>query len=279
MNRLLIASAALVLAGVIAEAGVAPPVPRLPSAALKPLKSDEPPGEPSSPEKIAERIQQNTKDAADRLAESDPGEETRRKQGQALKDLDELLKQAQNPMGGQGGAQSQPKDDMSQQGEQQNQGGGPPMGGSTPKGGSFKGGGKSGKSGSGQQPQKQGWRDRKGQDQGGSAQKQQGTGNQQAKGNEPTGKEPAPTGKDQPQPLGKNDPKNAGSTPGGGAGKSMPALPLDDAITKQVWGHLPERLRQQMSQYYKEQFMPKYSDMLRQYYASLAEREKAQKKP
>jgi len=181
-------------------------------------------------------------------------------------------------MGG-GGGQGQQKDDMSQQGEQQSQGGGSPMGGSSPKGGTPKGSGKSGKSGAGQQPQKQGWRDRKGQDQGGSAQKQQGTGNQQAKGNEPMGKEPAPMGKDQPQTLGRNDSKDPGNTPGGGGVKGMPALPLDDTITKQVWGHLPERLRQQMSQYYKEQFMPKYSDMLRQYYASLAEREKAHKKP
>lgn len=272
MSRLLIASAALVLAAVIAEAGVAPSVPRLPSAALKSLKTDESSGEPLSPEKIAERIQQNTKDAADRLSESDPGEETRKKQGQALKDLDELLKQAQDPMGGEGGGSSEQKDDMSQQGEQQNKGGSSKSGGSPKTGGSPKGSGKSGKSGSGQQPQKQGWRDRQGQDQGGSAQKQPGTDNQQAKGNEPTGKE-------QPQTPGKNDPKNPGTNPGGGAGKGMPALPLDDTITKQVWGHLPERLRQQMSQYYKEQFMPKYSDMLRQYYASLAEREKAQKKP
>jgi hypothetical protein len=268
MTRLLIASVALAVAVVIAEAGVAPPVPRLPSAALKSLKTDEPGGEPLSPEKIAERIQQNTKAAADRLSESDPGDETRKKQSQALKDLDELLKQAQNPMGG---GQGQQKDDMSQQGEQQSKGGGSPMGGGMPKGGSPKGGGKSGKSGSGQQPQKQGWRDRNGQDPGGSAQKQPGT-PQQAKGQEPAGK-------DQPQTLGKNDPKNAGNNPGMGAGKGAPALPLDDTITKQVWGHLPERLRQQMSQYYKEQFMPKYSDMLRQYYASLAEREKAQKKP
>ena len=60
---------------------------------------------------------------------------------------------------------------------------------------------------------------------------------------------------------------NAGGTGGGGAntaGKATPDLPFDDPLTKQVWGHLPERLPQQMSQYYKEQFMPKYSDLLRQ---------------
>lgn len=275
MTRLLIASAAFVLAGVVAEAGVAPPVPRLPSAALKSLKSDGSPGEPLSSEKIAERIQQNTKAAADRLAESDPGDETRRKQGQALKDLDELLKQARNqdPMGGEGGGQSQQKDDMSQQGEQQNQGGGSPMGGQSKGGGMKQSSGKSG-----QQSGKQGWRNRGSQTQGGSAPKQQGA-QPQAKGQEPMGKEPTPMGQGQPQQLGRTDPKNAGGNPGGGGTKGARALPLDDTITKHVWGHLPERLRQQMSQYYKEQFMPKYSDMLRQYYASLAEREKAQKKP
>ncbi|HET6575846.1 MAG TPA: hypothetical protein VFG68_19750 [Fimbriiglobus sp.] len=262
MSRLLIASAALVVAGMIAEAGVAPPVPRLPSAALERLKAGEPRVEIRSPEEIAERIQQNTKAAADRLAASDPGAETRKKQGQALKDLDELLKQAQDPMSGQGGGQSQQKDDKSPQGEQKSQSGGQSKSG-----------------GSGQQSKKQGWRNRKGQGQGGAAQKQQASGNpQQAKGQQPMGKEPTPTGKGQPQPLGPGDLKNAGGNPGGGARKGVPALPLDETITKQVWGHLPERLRQQMSQYYKEQFMPKYSDMLRRYYASLAEREKAQKK-
>ena len=133
---------------------------------------------------------------------------------------------------------------------------------------------------SGQQSGKQGgWRNRGSQNQGGTAQKQQGAQQQQAKGQEPMGKEPTPMAQGQPQQLGQTDPKNAGDTPGGGGTKGARALPLDDTITKQVWGHLPERLRQQMSQYYKEQFMPKYSDMLRQYYASLAEREKAQKKP
>ena len=46
--------------------------------------------------------------------------------------------------------------------------------------------------------------------------------------------------------------------------------PIDDAVVKEVWGHLPDKLRQQVSQYYKEQFMPKYSDLLKQYYSSLA---------
>ncbi len=262
MTRTALALAALAAAGLIAEAGVAPPVPRLPAAALQQLKSDEPSAEPADPAKLAERIQQNTKAAADRLADQDPGEETRKRQEQALKDIDELLKQqSQSPMGGGGSQGEQNKDQSNQQQNQQNQGGGGGGGGGMPKSGGKAGGG-------GQQSQKQGsWRDRRGQgqQQAGSDQKQPAGGQQQEK---------QPAGQQQTQQAGANDPKNAGGTPGGGGTKAAPALPLDEAITKQVWGHLPERLRQQMSQYYKEQFMPKYSDMLRQYYAALAEREK-----
>ena len=59
----------------------------------------------------------------------------------------------------------------------------------------------------------------------------------------------------------------AGNKPGMPAART---LPLDDDVVKEVWGHLPDKLRQQVTQYYKEQFMPKYSDLLKQYYSSLA---------
>ena len=45
-------------------------------------------------------------------------------------------------------------------------------------------------------------------------------------------------------------------------------------LYKDVWGTLPDRLRQEMDLYYREQFMPRYSDLLRQYYAALAEQRK-----
>ena len=48
----------------------------------------------------------------------------------------------------------------------------------------------------------------------------------------------------------------------------MPQLP---DVYKNVWGHLPEKARQEMDQYFREQFMPRYSDLLKQYYSSLAE--------
>jgi len=66
-----------------------------------------------------------------------------------------------------------------------------------------------------------------------------------------------------------------GKTPGSGdQGKTdappKPTLPVDDDVAKDVWGHLPDKLRQQVTQYYKEEFMPRYADLLKQYYSSLA---------
>jgi hypothetical protein len=40
---------------------------------------------------------------------------------------------------------------------------------------------------------------------------------------------------------------------------------------KQVWGHLPERVRQQMQSGMGEEFLPKYEDLIGQYYLRLAE--------
>src|SRR5262249_40310843 len=68
----------------------------------------------------------------------------------------------------------------------------------------------------------------------------------------------------------KMDPKDpmggmAGGNPGNPMGppSGKPTLPLDDEVAKEVWGHLPDQLRKQVTQYYKEQFMPKYSDLLK----------------
>ena len=82
-----------------------------------------------------------------------------------------------------------------------------------------------------------------------------------AKGQQP----PQPTD----QPLG--PPLTAGTGGTKPAGKmAVRSLPLEDEVVKEVWGHLPDKLRQQVTQYYKEQFMPRYSDLLKQYYSSLA---------
>jgi hypothetical protein len=77
------------------------------------------------------------------------------------------------------------------------------------------------------------------------------------------------------QPKDEKNPKNpAGATAGNPGGKvqGRPALPLDEDVAKEVWGHLPPRLRQQMAEYYKEDVTPKYAELLRLYYSSLSEK-------
>ena len=118
-------------------------------------------------------------------------------------------------------------------------------------------------------------------------------------------KPPPPMGMGQPMPMGGGRPKRGdkpmpmpmgpgmkepmmqpggmketGMNPAGGTKSNSPppSLPNEDPFTKQVWGHLPEKLRQQASQYYREQYMPKYQEMLKQYYSNLAERDRPAKK-
>lgn len=43
-------------------------------------------------------------------------------------------------------------------------------------------------------------------------------------------------------------------------------------LYKDIWGHLPETLRQEMDAYAREQFMAKYQDVLKQYYTTIAEK-------
>jgi hypothetical protein len=43
-------------------------------------------------------------------------------------------------------------------------------------------------------------------------------------------------------------------------------------LYKDVWGHLPEALRQEVDQYSREQFMAKYNELLKQYYSTIAEK-------
>lgn len=89
---------------------------------------------------------------------------------------------------------------------------------------------------------------------------------------QPGGGEPKGNGTKEPMMKpGTGEPKVSG-TADGKAGPTAPSLPNEDPFTKQVWGHLPEKLRQQASQYYREQYMPKYQEMLKQYYLNLAER-------
>lgn len=59
---------------------------------------------------------------------------------------------------------------------------------------------------------------------------------------------------------------------GGGAKEKGKGMNKIADLYKDVWGHLPETLRQEMDQYSREQFMAKYGDLLKQYYATIAEK-------
>jgi hypothetical protein len=58
--------------------------------------------------------------------------------------------------------------------------------------------------------------------------------------------------------------------------RTGPADSLAD-VAKDIWGNLPDTLRQEFDHYYREQFMPRYRDLLQQYYLRLAETERRQR--
>jgi hypothetical protein len=53
----------------------------------------------------------------------------------------------------------------------------------------------------------------------------------------------------------------------------------DDKETKEVWGHLPESLRAEMDAYSNPRpFMPRYDDLIRKYYRTIATKGRAKGK-
>ena len=270
---------------------VLPPVPYVPAEAARQAAMPMPDAEPSNPDDpaaIADRITENTKLAGDRLASADPGDQTRSTQNDVLNDIDKLLKLAENPppQGGGGGGGSPPPESggdpsggmpppMGGSGDPSGgmpppMGGGGPMGGmppmDKPSHGDEPGDSRSAKADGKPKPESGSWRDRAG--------RERGAGSPMPK---PGGPEPVAV-----KPMPGDGPKAKAGEPGGGpgedggtGGQAKPSLPLDDPYTKEVWGHLPEQMRRQMTQYYREQFVSKYGDLLRQYYSSLAEKDNA----
>lgn len=90
------------------------------------------------------------------------------------------------------------------------------------------------------------------------SQKQQGGGEQQQKPEKSTGgKSPADKARES-----SNDPKQ---------GRSAAEEEARQRMAKDVWGHLPPALRQELLNVYSEKFLPKYDAMVRKYYEALAE--------
>ena len=207
-------------------------------AGLTALADDDPPAEPKKDMvdvgKTAERIIQNANEAGKRLGAKDPGADTRKIQQEILKDIDALIRKAQEP----------PPPDQNQQpnGGMSNLGGGMPkqtMGGNDPSSGP---------------PSRKDRRERARQNAGNPT----GNGQQTQTASEPR----------------RPDPKTGMGPMDGSPNRieSKAAMPRIPDVYKEVWGHLPEKMRQEMDLYFRDRFMPRYSELLRQYYSSLAER-------
>jgi len=274
MNRFLIALTSFAIAGFLSAQEPIPPREVKPedkkaAPAKEPAKAE--PKEELDVQKTAERIAENAQKAGERLKEKDPGVDTRKIQQEILKDIDALLKKAQEPPPPSPPMSSEmpppmmppPKDGMS-----------PPKDGMAPKSPMPMGGP------SGMPPPK------------GSSGSQGNEGKKPRRERKPRGD--SPMGMSEPManasPKGMNpmpEKKEPNGDPKGGTekkdgkegdqfGKKSPKRENDKLadLYKDVWGHLPERLRQEMDLYYREQFMPRYSELLKQYYSSLAEQRK-----
>lgn len=201
------------------------------------------PADRVDPKQTAEHIVRDAQAAGKRLADQDPGTETRRLQSEVLKGLDALIRLAQDP----------PPSDQKQSTS-------PPMGGT---GGNAKQQSQpSGGPGNARQPRSGSRRDRKE----GSGSGNAGPDNPRPNGG--TGQQGDPFRQDPLRMQGQTGGSPPNTPPRAGAGQL-------GELYKDVWGHLPERLRQEMDLYYREQFMPRYQELLRQYYSSLAERKRS----
>jgi len=195
---------------------------------------------------LAERIIQSAKDAGKRLADQDPGTQTQRIQKAVVADIDALIKCAQNPPPRSQSNSSDPSNSS------QNQ----------PMTNSGQGGGTGQQRPGGAQQPGAGRRERR------SRREQPSLGPNMPSGSSNSGG--APMTSEQNNNATSRQPQ--GGAPPSARSKESAGKVAD--FYKDVWGHLPERLRQEMDLYYREQFMPRYQELLRQYYSSLAERKR-----
>ena len=245
-----VAAAVLVCDSARAQLPVAP-APRevRPDGSRDPAPKPETPAKAEDPAVVVDRIIKNSKEVEDKLSKTDTGTDTRTTQDKILSDIDALINRQEDP--------PPPKDKDNN--PMMNPGGGMGM----------------------DMMPMPGMNDTPPMPMGNSARK--------PRVNDPMGgdkKEPDMTAgmnpmkpEDKKGPSGPKDPKEpknpsgtAGGNPNGKAPPGKPLLPFDEDVAKDVWGHLPDKLRQQMTQYYKEDVMPRYSELLKLYYSSLAEK-------
>lgn len=204
---------------------------------------DAPAGEPLpdiDEQELLARVGRNMRASESRLADREVGEGTRQLQRDIVDDLDKLIALGEQPpdqdqnQDQQGGQEGQQQQGKQQAGKQQQ--------------GQMKSGGK--------QQQGKGTRTARS--------SRQRRGQQMAKGGQ--------TGQDKDgQQTAKNEP-GQGNQPGAGNSKEEGEMNKLADLYKDVWGHLPESMRSEMDVYAREKFMPKYNELIKQYYATISEK-------
>jgi hypothetical protein len=204
-------------------------------------KDDDPPevgDEPEmDPQEVLSRALKNSRTVEERLANKEVGDSTKQLQRDILKDLDSLIEENKR--------QQQDQDQAQDQDQQQGQQGQDKQG----------------------QQQANGPGSKTGQ------RRQQANGGRRGSGRTRTargrGQGSAQQAMDQ-QGQGGNSKSTEGGA--GGSGKGPDELNRLAEVYKDIWGELPKSLRQEMDAYNREEFMTKYKDVLKQYYATVAEK-------
>lgn len=193
---------------------------------LKEIEDDPGKPKPEKKEDKFDRVAKGMRSASEKLDGKETGDETTKIQEQVIRDLDDLIKQLQNPLPNGGG------------------GGG---GGGSSGGGSSKSGG-----GGSSRHQQAGGRSGKGQAQGRlSNQQPQGNGTEQG-------------GQDRKDAEGSEERTDSERKAATEAARKK-KLEID------VWGHLPPHLRDQLLNTYGERMLPKYEQLVKQFYEALSE--------
>lgn len=236
------------------------------------------PGRQENPLEVVERIIKNSKDVGEKLSQSDTGTDTRKVQEKILKDIDALLNPDDTPpMSGQNQDKNDKNEDQQKNKDNKSDSNdkksdpmpmGKGMNDSPKKSDAPPTDGMGGMGGMDQQPMPVGGEQPR--------ERRPRMGGDQKQDAQPMGAEPKGPPKTEPPKGGTpKDPKNTGGgtpDPKGGKPDPSPLLPFEAEVVKDVWGHLPDKLRQQATQFYREEFTARYSELLKMYYSSLAEK-------
>jgi hypothetical protein len=214
---------------------------------------------------LAARVAKNMKAAEERLKQSDPGDVTRKIQRDVVDDLDEMIKQNDKSQGGKSGQRSQ-RQQSGKKGDQSDSKSGLDQQPGNPQDGK-------GDEKNQQEPDKQ-----HGTAKGGKKDDGQGKDKDQGKesGKEGLAKNDGDKDKDKGNVKGQPGGKDGKDSLAGGQGSSKrdsdkAKRDLTAELNRVPWGKLPDKMRLEMDVYSKERFMPRYDDLLRQYYRSIAE--------